>query len=314
MSRAVPVVLLAGYALCLSFILPEWAGSSVVPVVAPAGGGGGVSYRRETFRGSPVDVLDVDLDTPGVSVRVHGQQVVRGGGAWRVGDAFTLPVWCRLTGAVGGINGGFFGLEVAPGRKEVIGLLQLQGRVVAPAAHYRSRPDRVRYAHSALGVDARGNPRIDWVVGARDESAGLLCFDRPERLEEGRPWPCRDAVAGGPRLIQTGRVAVAARAERLASPGKRPRSLVGYTLARGRRHLVLAAAAAFTYEDAAAFLAGYFRRQHGLPCGEAMCLDGGTSSQLAFRQGRRYRAPFPSTVSVPTCVLVHYRRQVTRQE
>lgn len=277
-------------------------------VVPAEGEGRGVTYRRETFRLSPVDLLDVDLDQPGVRVAVHGQRVVPGGGAWHVGDAFTLPVWCRLTGAVGGINGGFFGREVEPGRKEVIGLLQVEGRVVAPPAPYRSRTDRrVRYTHSVLGVDARGEPRIDWVAGARD-AGRLLWFERPERLENGRPWRCRSAVAGGPRLIHRGRIAVAARAERLASPGARPRSFVGYAVSRaGRRHLVMATAGSFTYHDAAAFLATYFRREHGVACEEAMCLDGGASSQLAYRHGGRYRTPVPGGVSVPTCVLVHYR-------
>jgi hypothetical protein len=311
MSRAVLAVLLAGYAVSLSFLSPErlWGRASEerAVVVPPRGEGDGVLFRRREFRGSPVELLDIDLATPGVSVRVHAREVVPGGGAWRVADSFSLPVWCRLTGAVGGINGGFFGAEVEPGRKEVIGLAQVEGKILSPAARYRSRgPRRVRYAHSALGLDARGRPRIDWVSASRRDARRLLCFDRPEDLTNGRPWATRSAVAGGPRLIHDGQVAVSARGERLASPGARSRSFVGYASpAHGRPRLVLATASALSYRDAADFLAAYFRQEHNIACEQAMCLDGGTSAQLAYRQGSRCIPAGPGALAVPTCVLVH---------
>jgi phosphodiester glycosidase len=311
MSRVVLALLLSGYAISLSFLAPEQGsdhtGGDRVVVVPPRGKGTGVVYRRVTFRGSPVELLDVDLGTRGVSVRVHARRVVPGGGAWRIADAFSLPVWCRLTGAVGGINGGFFGAEVEPGRKEVIGLAQVDGTLLAPAARYRSRgPRRVRYSHSALGIDPYGEPQIAWVGGSRRRARHLLCFDRPEAPQEERSWQTRSAVAGGPRLIRAGEVAVAAQAERLASPGLRARAFVGYAPARsGRRRVVLATAMAFTYRDAAEFLADYFRREYYTRCEEAMCLDGGTSAQLAYRQAGRCLSAGPGAEAVPTCVLVH---------
>lgn len=313
-GRLAVLSLLASYALSLSCLAPRTlvlgARDESVVVVPPRGGARGVLYRRQVYRCARVDLLDVDLDTPGVSVRVHARRPVPGAGGWRVADAFTLPVWCRLAGAVGGVNGGFFGQEVAPGRKEVIGLLQVDGRVQAPAALYRSRGDRrIIYAHSAFGVGADGRPLIDWVVSDRHNRRRLLCYARPEGLRDGRPWRSQSALAGGPRLIHRGRVAVAARAERLASPGALPRTFVGYAVSRhGARHLILATASAFAYADAAGFLQEYFRREYGVSCDEATCLDGGPSSQLAYRAGRAVRSGLETDTAVPTCVLVHDNR------
>lgn len=309
MTRVVLAVILSGYAVSLSFLAadPNAANGERVTIIPARGEGDGVVYRRRHFRGSPVEVLDVDLGTPGVSVRVHARRVAPGGGAWRVADAFSVPVWCRLTGAVGGINGGYFGAEVAPGRKEVIGLAQVGGRVLAPVARYRSRGiRRVRYAHSALGFDGAGQPRIAWVGAARRNARLMLAFDRPEDPQNERPWQPRSAVAGGPRLIHEGETDVAARAERLVSPGPRPRTFVGYAPAlSGRTRIVLATAAALSYPDAAAFMADYFQREHNTRCVEAMCLDGGTSSQLAYRHAGRYRGAGTGRMPVPTCILVH---------
>jgi Phosphodiester glycosidase len=313
-GRLAALSLLASFALSLSCLAPMTlvlgTRDESVVVVPPRGGAHGVVYRRRAYRCARVDLLDVDLDTPGVSVRVHARRPVPGAGGWGVGDAFTLPVWCRLTGAVGGINGGFFGQEIAPGRKEVIGLLQLDGRVQAPAALYRSRGNRrITYAHSAFGVGGDGRPLIDWVVSDRRDRRRLLCYPRPEGLHDGRPWGARSALAGGPRLIHQGRVAVAARAERLASPGALPRTFVGYAVSRkGARHLVLATASAFAYADAACFLREYFVREYGVACEEATCLDGGPSSQLAYRSGHAVRSGLETDTAVPTCVLVHYDR------
>jgi hypothetical protein len=68
--------------------------------------------------------------------------------------------------------------------------------------------------------------------------------------------------------------------------------------------MILGVATAMTFQDAAQFLDRYFRRFHGLPCTEAMSLDGGPSSQLAYRaDGALYEAQASDT-TVPTCLLV----------
>src|ERR671933_847425 len=103
------------------------------------GTGSGVVLRNVSFGLCTVHVLDVDLRTPGVSVHVHARHPSQKSWGWSVADALCLEDWCRATGAVAGINGGFFGQEVQPGRKEVIGLLRLGGKTFARAPLYRAR-------------------------------------------------------------------------------------------------------------------------------------------------------------------------------
>jgi hypothetical protein len=71
-----------------------------------------------------------------------------------------------------------------------------------------------------------------------------------------------------------------------------------------------------TYHDVALFLQNYFRKQHNSECAEAMCLDGGSSSQLVYEapvKSKRATSPLadddwidarPSHVTVPTALLV----------
>jgi hypothetical protein len=59
-----------------------------------------------------------------------------------------------------------------------------------------------------------------------------------------------------------------------------------------------------TFQDAAEFLDGYFRRFHRLPCAEAMSLDGGPSSQLTYRAHGVLHEAQASDVTVPTSLLV----------
>src|SRR5207302_11411881 len=116
-----------------SAVRPEGKADVLVP---PRGAGSGVVLRHMSFGLGTVQVLDVDLRTPGVSVHVHARNPSRKTSGWSVADALCLDDWCRATGAVAGINGGFFGAEVQPGRKEVIGLLRLGGKTFARAPLY----------------------------------------------------------------------------------------------------------------------------------------------------------------------------------
>jgi exopolysaccharide biosynthesis protein len=112
-------------------------------------------------------------------------------------------------------------------------------------------------------------------------------------------------LSGGPRLIADGRIAVSDRGERLASSGLLPRTFVAYATQAGHpRYLVLGVATAMAFQDAAEFLEGYFHRFHGLPCAEAMSLDGGPSSQLTYRANGVLHEAQASDVTVPTSLLV----------
>jgi hypothetical protein len=271
----------------------------------------GVQFRQLHHRWSRVALLDVDLACPGVRVEVAAADATRRSSGCSDGAAHTVADWCRQTGAIGAINGGFFGRDVGAGRKEIVGLLKLEGELYARAPRYWGRGTGRRdvnaaHAHSALGFAPDGRPAIDWVVSDPRRPKRLLAFEQPEGLRAGLPWEVESGLAGGPRLIARGQVRVSDRTERLASHGLLPRTFIGYAAREGEpRHLVLGVATAMTFEDAARFLDGYFRRFHGLPCAEAMCLDGGPSSQLAYRERGVLHEAQSSDVTVPTCLLVH---------
>ncbi len=279
-------------------------------VLCSAAGRPAVRFRELHHGWSRVAVLDVDLACPGVRVEVAAAGAAPRRSGCSFGVARTVTDWCRHTGAVAGVNGGFFGQELGAGRKEIVGLLKLHGQFYARAPRYRRSPLPIRpaplyYAHSALGFDADGRPAIDWVASDRGRPSRLLAFSRPEGLQEGQPWEIESGLSGGPRLIANGRVAVSDRTERLASSGLLPRTFVGYAAQAGTpRYLVLGVATSMSFQDAAEFLDDYFRRFHGLACAEAMSLDGGPSSQLTYRADGVFHEAQASDVTVPTSLLV----------
>lgn len=279
-------------------------------VLCRAAGRPAVRFRQLQHRWSRVALLDLDLACPGIRVEVAAAGASPRRSGCSNGAARTVADWCRATGAIGGINGGFFGREVGGGRKEIVGLLKVNGRLYGRAPRHWDRvPPSLRppiaYAHSALGFDRRGRPAIAWVISDPVRSERLLAFAGPEGLRSGQPWEVDSGLSGGPRLILHGRIAVSDRAERLASSGLLPRTFVAYAAEAGvPRYLVLGAATAMTFQDAAEFLDGYFRRFHGLPCAEAMSLDGGPSSQLTYRANSVLHEAQASDVTVPTSLLV----------
>lgn len=303
----------AAAALCFAAL----TGCSRAPVATPASEpappslvqvADGVVYRsfgahEPIARGTEVWVIDIDLSRPGVRVGVaaHG---LRKGEAPATGDARTSAEWCAGTGAVAAVNGGYFGAG-DDARKEIVGLLVQRGRVVSGASVRRG--DRGPYVRSVFGVSPRGVPAIRWATGSR--GAGRLRAHRgPTDPASAGAWTPATAVGCGPRLITGGKVKVADRAERLVSPGRVPRTFVGYSRSRGRpAHLALVVGQRMEYADAAAFLKAYFRKFHRAACAEAMCVDGGASSQLAYRDGGRILMPVSCLVTTPTAIVVHAR-------
>lgn len=250
-------------------------------------------------------VLDVDLRA------ARGRVVAENPGLNRgvvYAEARSVADWCRRYRAVGGINGGFFGLTDR-NRKEIVGLLATGGVVRASGRLIRStRNPGQRFAHCVLGFDAAGIPQIAWATGERGNTARLANYTQPVNADRPRVWPVDSAVACGPSLIHNARIRVTDREERLVSRGRLRRTFAGYSLQNGRpRHLVLAVAPAMTFSDAADFLQAYFRKYHQSPCAEAMCLDGGASSQLAYRSGSGYADTLLTPVTVPTAVVVTSR-------
>jgi exopolysaccharide biosynthesis protein len=123
-------------------------------------------------------------------------------------------------------------------------------------------------------------------------------------------WEVTSAVACGPRLIQGGKIKVSDRDERLAHAAAVARTFVGYSVENGKpRRLVLGVGMAMTFGEAAGFLDRYFRKYHGTGCAEAMCLDGGASSQLVYQEGSSYVEARQTLVTVPTAVVVEAGRR-----
>jgi hypothetical protein len=283
---------------------PVVAGQPMVREVA-----GGVTYR-EFPEGGPLSpnseahVLDADLAAGGIAIRVAAERPVTMGG--RVyGDSYSVMEWCRRAGAIGGVNGGFFGVTDG-GRKEVIGLLARDDEVVASGRIVRSPkdPDR-RFVRCVFGVTSEGLPHIGWSVGVRGRAAMLTEYSTALNPTSQAFWKAASAVACGPRLLKDGKTCVTDGDERLVSPGMLRRTFIGYDLEGGKpRHLVLGIGTAMTFGDVAAFLKRYFRETHGTACAEAMCLDGGSSTQMAYRVPTGYQEARPALTTVPTAVLI----------
>jgi hypothetical protein len=330
-SRRANLLLLAA-AVLMAFFYYEHITRRVLYAVT---GRPAVQFRQLHHRWSRVSLLDVDLTCPGVRVEVMAAHPTLRRSDCADGAARTVAQWCRGSGALGGVNGGFFGRELTGGRKEIVGLLKLEGELYGRAPRHWDRrgstvshsgpgplavrseieaPRPIAYAHSALGFNREGRPAIDWVTSDPRRPRRLLAYPAPEGLRDGSPWDVESGLSGGPRLIARGHVAVSDRAERLASSGLLPRTFVAYAAQAGEpRYMVMGVATAMTFQDAARFLDGYFRRFHGLACTEAMSLDGGPSSQLAYRaDGALYEAQASDT-TVPTCLLVFADRTPDQQ-
>ena len=269
----------------------------------------GVAYRRfpagsPLGRDSGASVLDVDMAAPGIRVKVVSERPqVKAGRVYA--EAHTVSDWCRRSHAIGGINGGFFGVTDGM-RKEVIGLLAAGGEIHSTGRLVQARGLRgTRFARSVLGFDATGRPQIAWAAGTRGRAALLTLFQEPVNPRSQGYWQVDSAVACGPRLIQDSAIRIHDHEERLVSPAALPRTFVGYDLNRGRpAHLALCVAQAMTFADAAAFLQSYFGKYHRSAYAQAMALDGGASSQLAYRAGSDYADAMPTLVTVPTAVLI----------
>jgi hypothetical protein len=284
-------------------------GNQRASVTAPASVAPGVSLRQVKAGVATVRVIDVDLGVPGVRVDIAADDIaVREGRI--TGRARPVSEWLETTGAVAGVNGGFFGERVGDEFKEIVGLLKLDGRVRVAAPRYHSTQADADYSRSAFGVTQEGRPFIDWVTSRPGAPQSLRAHAKAEFSGPGSPWEVQDAVACGPRLIREGKVEVSFRGERLASPGQLPRTFVGHAQPPGQaRRLVLCAADGMEFEDCAQFLMEYFQRQYGVPCAEGMCMDGGSSTQVAWREraaeGTRITTELHSSITVPTALVVY---------
>jgi hypothetical protein len=258
-------------------------------------------------------LLDVDLRTPGIHIDLATENVGKQSGGAVAGVAHTVREWCIQRQALGGINGGFFG-KTEGDSKEIMGLLMTEGQVRNPGRKVRSPSNPAnQFVRAALGFTANGTPRIGWLTSDRDN--GVHAVNRPLNPTANQVWNLRSALACGPRLIADGDLVLTDRQERLVSPRSLPRTFVAYDVeGKGRnarpRHLVMGVAMEMTFADVAACMQRYFRTVHHTECADALCLDGGSSSQLIYRDAQQptaqdaYIDARPGFVTVPTALLI----------
>jgi exopolysaccharide biosynthesis protein len=268
---------------------------------------GGVTVRKIAVAEgtSHVRVIEADLRKPGVRVEIAADEIGRREG--RVsGVARSVADWLEARkGAVAGVNGGFFGVSTGDQFREIVGLLKLQGRVRSSAPIYHSDRTGSDYARCALGLSEQGTPTMAWVTSRRGDPQSLFAHPAPEFSHRGTAWSPSSAIACGPRLIRDGKVEISFRGERLASPGRLPRTFIGFGGSGERTdRFVLCAATGMEFEECAEFLKDFFQEAYGIPCRHGMCLDGGSSTQAAWRENGAIRTDSPLNAEVPTALLV----------
>lgn len=195
---------------------------------------------------------------------------------------FALRLGARVV-----VNGGYFRMDLDPAAH--VGLLMVDGRVVAPPTRSVLRDDR-RYflARGAFGVMSDGSADIAW-VSSRE---GLLYEwqdpppNTPEVPIEGldleglRPWPARDAIAAGPVLMQEGRIRITTQEEVFfgsAIPEVHPRTAACVT---DSGDLVLLVVDGRQRDSRGVDLVELAILLRDLGCRDAINLDGGGSSAL----------------------------------
>jgi hypothetical protein len=263
----------------------------------------GIVFRRDETVG--VQTVSVDLQTAAVRPVFVAENIERRGNNF-VGDCKTVREWSEKYGAIVGMNATFFGntYDEVGRRKQIVGLLVREGRVVAPFSFIKaSDTSGAKYTRSALGFGVDGKPQIAWVTGTM--SAPPKRYNSAVSPPEGAPWQTLFAAGCGPRLFAAGSKYIADRDERLVSPGKLNRAFVAYDWDRGGpQHMVLGRADAMEFSEIADYLTVLFRREFNSAPEEAMCMDGGPSAQLVYRNSGSIEDAEPTGVLVPTALLL----------
>ncbi len=201
-----------------------------------------------------VDVLEVDLKDPTVSVRAA---LAGPGGSFGLARVSDLAA---REGAIAGVNGVFHAPDGTP-----LGLVILDGVVKAPPLMNRT----------AIGITRDGTVLIDNV--SSDAKGSLV----PDWLSQGVAW----AVGGGPRLVKDGKVHVTSGEERFradVSAGRAPRTAAGVT-ADGKL-LLVAVTGRQAYYSIGVTLEELANLMIELGARDALNLDGGGSSTMVVRE------------------------------
>jgi Phosphodiester glycosidase len=235
----------SGAAQCAGALVLEVDDYSFLDVYDETAVAAGVTWRTRTFtalfgRKQSINVLDVDLRQPGVSVRPLPHPGTTGVVTSRLG---------RDAGAAAAVNGGYFTSTYDPA-----GLLTVSGQTLA--TNPTTRPPR-----SAVGFDAQGQVMFQQVPG-------------------GQPWPgVEHAMGAGPNLVTAGQVDMTLAAEGMSTGLNRrhPRTAVG---ARADGTLVLVTVDGRTTAGTGVDLDELARLMVQLGCTQAINLDGGGSTAM----------------------------------
>ena len=163
------------------------------------------------------------------------------------------------------------------------------------------------YVRSVFGLMPRGEPRITWAATdlGRPQTIRAYATPTPDDLSEGIPWRPSSAIGCGPTLIHDGRSVVTDRSERLVSEGQLPRTFIAYDLVDHRpRHVAFGIANAATFDEVTAQIQDFFSTYEHTSPWAAMCLDGGSSTQMTYRIGKTISTPRETEVGVTDCLLV----------
>lgn len=257
-----------------------------------------------------IDLIDINLRRARVRIAVAADDVRLTDGMV-TGKPYTPHEWLDKTHALAAVNGGYFGADAGDGRKEIVGLLVQNSRArrVAPplAGQGGANTTAGEFVRSAFGIMPDGRPEIAWAATEPHAPRVARRFSSPDaRSLVKAPWGVAMAVGCGPTLLQGGKLFVADRQERLVSEGANARTFVAYDGPAGHpRHFALGMASGITYRDLAAFLISYFPRYDKTSAAAAMCLDGGSSTQLSYRlKNGTVQSPRETGVSVPDAILV----------
>lgn len=267
-------------------------------------------------------ILDIDLGSPTVRLQVAADNPERRNTGQVFGTAHTVRDWCLMNKAFAGVNGGFFG-KTEGDQKQAEGMLAVDGKIYNSGRWIKStrRPGE-SFLRCAFAIGVDGSPHIGWAICHSGGEMDL--YNRPLSPANSTSLRVTSAVACGPRLVAGGKEDVTDAKERLVSGSAVPRTFVAYDVAHDARsgqilpkHFVMGIAMQMTYHEVALFLRNYYRVQHHTECAEAMCLDGGSSSQLTFhapstkRDTGQQNSPADewvdarlSHVTVPTAILV----------
>jgi hypothetical protein len=265
----------------------------------------GVTFHRDREAG--VQLLDVDVQTASVVPVIVAENIERRHNNF-VGDCKTVKEWAESHKAIGGLNGGYFGdmYDQLGRRKQIVGLATVDHRIVAPSGFVESTryPDQ-KFLRSVIGFTDDGVPQM--VYATSTLKGPMRKYETAVNPITYTPWDVRYAVSCGPRLFSRASKHIADHEERLVSPGKLSRSFVAYDVGDGElpQHFVLGRADSMEFSEVADFLEAYFNQVHASRPYEAMCLDGGPSSQLVYRtpNGSLEDAE-PTGVLVPTAILL----------